>query len=266
MNDAPVITHKVEGDGPPLLVLNGGMMSIPSWEPLLPRFRDRFRLIRCDFRGQLMSPGEAHRSFDVNVADVLRLLDALELDAVHVLGASFGAQNGLLLAARHPDRVHSLIAVTAADRDDGTLREAGDRLRGVIERVLEGGDRGELHDLLVQEVYSPAYVEAHRDELDERRGQIALLPAPWFRNLHGILDCLDGMDLTAELQNIRCPCLVLGAGQDGLMPPERVRALAAAVPGARLEMIDRSGHALVVERPDPLIDACLSFLEGVIAS
>ena len=65
------------------------------------------------------------------------------------------------------------------------------------------------------------------------------------------------------LGGITCPVLVLAAGEDRVMPLERAQALATAIPAARLEVVEGSGHALVVEQPERFVEICLEFLAGV---
>src|SRR5450756_1780860 len=110
-----VLAHRVDGDGPPLLLLNGGMMSMAAWEPVARRLARRRRVIRCDFRGQLLSPGEPRASMEDHADDVAALLDALGERHVDVVAASYGAYVGLLLAARHPEPVGSGLAATVTD-------------------------------------------------------------------------------------------------------------------------------------------------------
>lgn len=64
---------------------------------------------------------------------------------------------------------------------------------------------------------------------------------------------------------LRCPTLVIGADQDALRSTQETRELAAAIPGARLEVIDGSGHMLPLEQPAALataIQSCLNSLEN----
>ncbi len=260
MGDATILAHRLDGEGETVLLLNGGMMSIASWEPVAQRLQGRYRLLRCDFRGQLLVPGAAHPELDGNVDDLVALLDALALERVHVLGASFGAEVGLLLAALHPERVCSLVAVTATDYATEPLLRGTERLRRVVEDIRRGGDRGRFHDALVAEVYSADYLRSHREELEARRDQMAALPEVWFEGLEGILACTETLDLRPYLVRIRCPALVIIAGDDGVMPVERSRSLAAAI-GAEVAELAGSGHALVAEEPEWLVERCLAFLD-----
>lgn len=263
MSGPPTLTHRIEGEGEVVLFLNGGMMTFASWGPVSSLFVPEYRVLGCDLRGQLLSPGVSHTRLEGHVEDVVALLDELGLSRVHVVGASFGAEIGLLTAALHPDRVTSLIAVTATDYADDLLRDGVDRLREACRDALQGGDGGRIHDILVPEVFSESYIESQREVLDARRSQVAALPEVWFIGLQGILDCTASFDLRPHLGAIRCPTLVVTAEQDRVMPPARSRSLVAAVPGARLVRVDGSGHALVAERPDELARICLSFLREV---
>lgn len=52
-----VLTHRVDGDGPPLVLLNGGIMSLAAWQPFIASLSSDYRVVRCDFRGQPLTPG-----------------------------------------------------------------------------------------------------------------------------------------------------------------------------------------------------------------
>lgn len=268
-----LLGHTVFGAGrpgePPVLLLNGGMMSYGAWAPISERLAERYRVVGCDFRGQLLSPGEAHVRLDDHAADLVRLLDHLGVERVHVLATSFGAAVALPFAAGRPERVASLALVTAADRVSVAMREATIEMRDMVGGVLVGGDRARFHDYLIQEVYSEAYRREHAAELAERGAQIDLLPASWFEGLDGLLAALTGANLEPALAQVArrttpaaegFPALVVLAVHDRVISAKRSRALAAAL-GADLVEHPTSGHALVAEEPDWVTEVYLDFLE-----
>ncbi len=255
-----VLSHRLHGHGEVVLLLNGGMMTHPAWTPVTDALTDTYRVLGCDFRGQLQSPGEGHRRLIDNVADLTALLDALELDRVHVLGTSFGGEVALLLAALHPRRVRTLAVVTAVDRAPEGMGASSRELAELARRVLEGADPDVFYDALQAGVYSPAYQQAHAEELAARRRQSCRLPEPWYRGLLGILESIEDFDLSPWLGRVACPTLVVHAALDTIMPEARVRALAEAISGAELRVHPCSGHGLVAEDPGWLAATYRDFL------
>jgi pimeloyl-ACP methyl ester carboxylesterase len=259
-DEGEVLAHAVSGDGPPLLLLNGGMMTYLAWEPLAASLRDRFQVVGCDFRGQLRSPGEAPADLAVHAADVARLLDHLELPPVHVLGTSFGGAVGVMLAALHPGRVRSFTVVTIADHATEEMDEETRHMAAIVRTILQGGDREPFLDRLEERVFSPSYRQLKADELEARKQALGRMPEAWFRGLLGILDAIEGFDLRPHLAAITCPTRVVLTEADLVMPPEHCRALAEAIPRATVTTHPSAGHALVAEEPEWLRGVVDEFL------
>jgi pimeloyl-ACP methyl ester carboxylesterase len=261
----PLLAHRVTGNpaGPPLLLLNGGMMTIAAWEPVAAPLGETYRVVRCDFRGQLFSPGVPEPRLEAHMADVVAVLDELRIDRAHVAGTSFGGLVALLLAALHPERVASVAAVTVTDRVTSEMWDGSALLRDAALAAVSGGDGGVVYDLLIPATYSPAYLEANAAALLLYRRQVAALPVIWFEGIVGILSALEGLDLTPHLPRIQAPTLVLAAGEDRIFPPEHSRALAEAIPNARLTIVAGAPHGFAVEQPAAVVEALLGFFDGL---
>jgi pimeloyl-ACP methyl ester carboxylesterase len=260
---AALIDHQTAGSGDPLLLLNGIAMSGASWQPVAGPLERRFTVIRCDFRGQLMSPGSPPKDLGGHVPDVVEVLDHLGLDSVRVLATSFGGAVGALLAARHPDRVGSLMTVASTDGFTEVMATEVARWRDGVRQSLAGGDRGLLSDVLEPVVYSEAWVAANRQQHALRRQQIADLPTVWFENLIELLDSAEAYALGDELSAVRCPTLVVAAEFDGFVPRHRCRALADGIPNAEFRVIPGAGHAVVVENPTAVVSLALDFFDTI---
>lgn len=258
------LAHRVDGQGPPLLLLNGGMMSLSGWDLIAAELAGRYSVVRCDFAGQLRSPRPANPSLWEHAGDVIALLDHLEIARAAVVGTSFGAEVGLVLAAEHPERVSALVAATAAEMATPEFARGARALREACLLAARAGDPSRFAALLPSLLYSQAFVRSHGAEMARRGEGLWVTPAPWFEGVASLLAALEGMDLRPLLGRITCPVLVIAAEQDVVFPPERGRALAEAIGGARFELVPASGHALVVEHPTVFVSLVLEFLGGVV--
>ena len=255
-----VIAHAVHGDGPPLLLLNGGLMTYAAWEPLASPLAQTCRVICCDFRGQILSPGDPPTTLDGHAADVAALIDSLGEQSVHVAGASFGALVGIVLAATRPPLVRSLVAMTATERITADMAEGGAALREACRDAAAGGDGRRVFDLIVEATWSPAFRDAQAAVLSARREQIGLLPRAWFASLERLLAPLTDLDLRPLLPAIACPTLVIGGGADLTFPIEHSRALAAGIHGAAIEVIPDGSHGLVIEHAPRVVELIRGFV------
>jgi pimeloyl-ACP methyl ester carboxylesterase len=176
--------------------------------------------------------------------DTVGLLDALDLDRVHVVGASMGGMIAQLVALRHPERVRSLTSImsTTGDPSVGAPAEAalallltppaGDR-EGAVQRVVD----------TYRVIGSPGFEFAESD-VRERAGlsfDRAHDPAGVARQLAAILTT---HDRTGDLAGITAPTLVIHGSDDALVHVRGGRATADAVPDAELLIVEGMGHDL----------------------
>jgi pimeloyl-ACP methyl ester carboxylesterase len=261
-----LLAHMVRGEGAPALLLNGGTMSMGAWEPVARPLEERFRVIRCDLRGQLLSPGTPPPTFSGHASEVVRLLDALGIDSVHLAGASFGGFTALTLAAEHPQRVRSLVAITASERITEEMWAGASLLIEAARAAADGGDGGVVFDLLVPATFSEAWRRQQGEALQARRAAVGRLPREWFAALVSLLEALRGLDLRPFLPRITCPTLVVGGELDRTFPVEHSQALARAIRGSELAIVQGAPHGMIVEdaeRTAALIAAFFAEAESV---
>lgn len=256
-----MLTHRVDGDGPPLVLLNGGLMTIASWDPFLPALA-RFRVIRCDFRGQLLSAPPFPLTLGEHAADVFELLDHLGIDRASFAGASFGGLVAIEAAAMQPERVKKLLVITAAARGSERLRRDAESGRRVAEGAANGsGEGGELLRGITLQGFSREWLERQAPEVFEQRlRQFAALPPDYFRGASAILAPLETLDLTDTLPKITAPTLVIAAEDDAVFPLGQARETASLIPNAKLEIIKDAPHAALVERAVEVIGKVAEFL------
>lgn len=258
---ASTLARLVEGEGTPLVLLNGGLMSYGSWDPVLPPLREGRKILRFDFRHQLFSLAapDARPGLQGHAADLAEMLDEVGFGPAHFIATSFGAEVALELAIAQPERFLSLAAVTAMDRETPEFRAGNDEMQEILEAILAGGPRKAFWNALLQSVYSESFQQREAEFLESRGAKLDLLPAAYFEGVSRILRDLEGFDFSQRLEPFPFPSLVVIAAGDRVMPPERSGALAAAI-GAEVLVHQTSGHGLVAEDPAWVGEVCRDFL------
>lgn len=116
--------YEIHGEGEPLLVLHGGLMSIETSRAVLPALAEGRRVIAVDAQGHGRTTlGDRPITLENSADDMNALLDKLGYAEVNVLGYSFGGGIALRLAVQHPKRVRRLVIVSAPFAQDGWYPE-----------------------------------------------------------------------------------------------------------------------------------------------
>jgi 3-oxoadipate enol-lactonase len=232
-------------------------MSIGAWEPFVADLAKRHRVIRCDFRGQLLSPGPYPETIEEHAADVVALLDHLQVARVHVAGASFGGEVAIAVAARAPERIEKLTIITATERTTDEMRNAAREARELAEQAADGNRQSaeRLFLRVLTDTWSePWLAEQPADFIPSRVRQLVMLPPGYFAGAAKLLGILESLDLTADLARVTAPTLVIGGEGDRIFPAEHSRAIARAIPNARLEILSGTGHGLLIERAKRVVE------------
>jgi 3-oxoadipate enol-lactonase len=213
------------------------------------------RVVRYDHRGHGASPTPPgpYAIGDLG-ADVLALLDTLEVASASVVGISLGGMVALWLGAHAPGRVDRLVACCTSARSDPPdlwLERAA---------IARRDGMAALVDSILPRWVTPAFAEAHPEAMARLREVVERTPGEGYA---GCAEAIAAMDQTADLRRIRAPTLVVGGGQDVATPAaEHSAPIAAAIPGARLEILDAAPHLASVERPDEVTRVVLEHLRA----
>ncbi|WP_291054323.1 alpha/beta hydrolase [Herbiconiux sp.] len=238
--------------GEPVLLLHGGFCSLESMRPQAEALAGSHRVFAFERPGHGRSADiDEEYSYARSLSDTLGYLDAHGLGAVHVVGYSDGAILGLLLAMRHPERVRSLVAISAnLDPSAFTFSDSADPETAVMlaparERAPEATEAPRTvvgddpspdpqpdAERMLYERLSPDG-PAHADVV------LAKLIRLWTTEPH---------IAPAELEAIAAPTLVMAGDRDTIRPDHTLR-IAASIPGAQLCLVPGTTHSLIAERP-----------------
>jgi 3-oxoadipate enol-lactonase len=238
----------------PAVVLGSSLGSTSAmWQPQVAGLSERFRVVRYDHLGHGASDvPEGPYTIDRLGNAVLALLDRLGLERVGYAGISLGGMVGIWLAENAPERIDRLaLLCTSAYLSPEPWHER-------IAAVRAGGIRS-IAEAVVGRWFTPEWALAHADEVGRFRAGLETTPQ------EGYVACcaaIASMDLRSGLGGIGVPTLVIGAAGDMAIPVDHQRAIAAAIPGARLQVLDHAAHVASVEQSEAVTAALLAHLGG----
>ena len=258
---------EVVGRGDPLVLMHGG----PGADhcTLLPfrRLSDRFTLIFYDHRCNGRSQGApvSSMTWENLTADAEALRQRLGFERWAVLGHSFGGHVALEYALRYPASLSHLVLLDTGG-DSRWSQEQGPQLlarRGYGPRTVELARRFFNGQIAPNEMM-PALLRFGRAYYHDPN--LVLLAREMLRGgwrtkvrpealIFAGRQLFKGWTVMDRLDQITVPTLVLAGRDDFLFPPEHQRQLAAGIPGARLQIIERAGHNAHSEQPAEVLKA-----------
>jgi len=252
--DGTRIAYERHGDGPPLVLLHGGLTR-RYWDPLVPRFADDFTVVTPDRRGRGESGDTEPYSIEREVEDARAVVDAVDGEPV-LFGHSFGGLQAVEAASVTP--VAGVVAYEPAYLGDD-YRETAD-LAARMQARLDAGEPEAATKLHLREVL-------HGDDIDDIDAWLddwPVWPAPvdHVENTIRMNRALEGHPLPDSL-DIDAPVLLLTGSEGPAHLRESVRAVHDALPDSRLVEFEGVGHSGPTEAPARTAEAVLDFVETV---
>ncbi|MFP6683493.1 MAG: alpha/beta hydrolase [Polyangiaceae bacterium] len=275
------LEYECIGDGAPLLLIMGIGAQLIHWPGgLCERLvAQGFKVIRFDnrdtglstkiegapthktwtmvTRGLLGLQVEAPYTLDDMADDAVGLLDALNVERAHVVGASMGGMIAQTMALRHPDRLFTLTSIMS---HPGDIKYAVGTPKSLLRLLAPAPtNRNEAMDNAIAFYAATGSTGFEQDEvmIRTRAGHAfdrCFYPQGFKRQMAAILA---SGSRSQALKYLRVPTLVIHGSADCLIRPAGGRATAQAIPGAKLEIVEGMGHDLP-EGVWPLVVAAIS--------
>jgi len=245
--------------GKPTLVMSHALGCDASlWDALANSLAAEHRVVCYDHRGHGDSEAPHGPYTMTSLAEDADHLLA-ELDARYAtgpvvwIGLSLGGMVGQELALAHPRRLKALVIANSTSRYD----EAGRAQWAQRIAAVEAGGPEAVADGAMQRWFSPAFHAERPAAVARWRRRVATTPkAGYLGACHAVMH----MDTAALLPRVALPVLVIAGALDQGTPPAMSQAIAQAIPGARLEVIDEAAHLSVLEQPAAFERAVRDFL------
>jgi proline iminopeptidase len=265
---------RVVGHGYPLVLMHGGPGTDHNTMLPFQRCADQFKLVFYDHRcnGRSVGTEVSSMTWENLTADTDELRQTLGFDKWAVLGHSFGGMVALEYALRYPQSLSHLLLLDTCGDTWWVQQNAPEILakRGYSSATVRTARRFFNGEIAPNEVFSSGLKLArafyHRLSLGLLAREAALGMRVKSRpeaHIFGFGQLLKGWTVMDRLGEIQVPTLVLAGRDDFEFPPEHQAVLAAGIPNAHLEIIERAGHNAPTERPAEVIQAVKDFMAAM---
>ncbi len=236
---------------PTLVFANSLGTDYRIWDAVAAALPADYGLVRYDKRGHGLSDLAPGNRLEHHVGDVVALLDHLSLSRVVMVGLSVGGLIAQALVKMHPERVSALVLSCTAAKV-GTDEAWNSRIEAV-----RGPGLVSISDAVMERWFSPEFRTKKPDVLAGMVNMLVRQPAEGYA---AICEMLRDADLRADLPNIAVPTFCIAGSADGSTPPDIVKEMAGAIPGAEFTVIDGVGHIPCMEAPEVFSGELARFL------
>lgn len=246
-----------EKDAPVVVLSHSLGSSMVMWQPQFEVLKSHFRVLRYDLRGHGKSEAtEGEYTLEQLAADVIGLLDALEVDSVHFVGLSIGGMIGQCLALNYADRLRTLsLCDTAAIIPEDAQPLFEERIRRARDQSLEA-----LAEETLERWFTQPYLKQNPPEVELIRNQILAT------SLAGFIGCskaILGLNYVGRLSQIKLPTLIIVGEDDPGTPVAASQAIHQRIQNSKLVVLPSAAHLSNIEQADAFNSALLEFLHGV---
>lgn len=251
--------YTCSGAGEPVLLISGLGASAEMWARQTSAFESKHTVVRFDNRGAGRSGApEGPYSIQVMAAEAVQLLDALDIPAAHVVGASMGGMIAQEVAIQYPDKALSLTLIATQCGGPHAFVAAPESAAAVEELATFKMTPQERARGWVPYTLSADFREASPDLVEEYVRISALYP-PSTEGLRAQWAALMSYDSWERLELVTAPALILQGSADLLVPAENADVLGVRIPNARVEILDGVGHSLAFEAAESANQLMLEF-------
>jgi aminoacrylate hydrolase len=248
--------YERQGVGFPVLFVTGLSGFASFWHEQVAAFSRKFDVITHDHRGIGQSdPTRSGFTVDRMAADVIGLMDALEIERAHVVGHSTGGAIAQILAIEHPKRLASVVLSASWTKPDAYFRRLFNFRKDILLRL---GPSAYVQANTMY-LYPSWFVARNNERLRQLEAQhLAVFPPTEIAASR--IDAILAFDRTEQLSRIKTPTLVVGAEDDIITPAYFSEELARLIPAAEIKIFPRGGHALTQVRAREFNQAVLPFI------
>lgn len=250
------VYYEVHGQGRPLIILNGIMMSTASWQAFVESFSQHHQLILLDLVDQGKS-SKMNVAYDqsLQVKAVHAVVEELNLQDIALFGISYGGEVAMHYAIAHPSKVGRLMLFNTTAKTNSWLREIG----YAWNRAAENPEA--YYSTTIPVIYSAGFFEKNIEWMNRRKEFLmgVFSNQEFIQAMIRLTNSAEHHDVEEKLSKLTMPVLVVGCEHDYITPFEEQKKIGALIQNSELVMIPDSGHASMYEKPRLFTSLVLGF-------
>jgi len=252
------IYYEVHGDGEPLVILNGIMMSHKSWVAFIPELSKKYKVILLDFLDQGNSDKmDSSYKQDLQVEVVKAVLDELKINNANILGISYGGEVGLQFVLKYKKYVNKLLLFNTTSYTNPWLEDIG---RGWI-NTAKYNDPEAFYNVTIPIIYSQNFYEKNIDWMNRRKAILEkIFNKEFLQGVIRLTESAEGYDVRNKLCEIEQDTIIISSEFDYITPISNQEYIHNNVKNSKYILIKNCGHASMYEKPMEFLSIVFGFL------
>lgn len=249
------IYYEIHGEGKPLIMLNGIMMSTLSWTPYLEELTKKRKVILIDFVDQGKSYSENKDYTHVLQVEVVReLVTYLELDSFDLFGISYGGQIALQYAIEYD--VDRLLVFNGSLYTSPWLTDIG-RAWSMAAKTY---DPKLFFNVSIPYVYSHTFYNENIEWINNRKEVLyKVFNKEFLDRMIRLIESSESYDIREKVKKITATTLVVASTLDYITPLDETKNISKSINSSEFIVID-CGHASMYEKPEEFLRIIQKFL------
>ncbi|MDM8534025.1 alpha/beta hydrolase [Clostridiaceae bacterium HSG29] len=255
--DSVELYYEIHGEGFPLLILNGIMMSTVSWQKLIPHLHEA-KVILLDFPDQGKSRELKKLYSQEDIAKIVgKFIENLGFEKIDILGISYGGEIAQILSINLGEKIRKLILVNTTPVTTKQLKAIGDSWLVSTNKY----DGKKLFEESFPLIYSYTFYENNSEWIENRLKLIpGSLTRKWLEGFGRLVVSAENLNVIDRLKKITADTLIISADEDLLTPSNLQDILEKEIVNSKRITIHKCGHASMYEQPEMLISIVKGFL------
>lgn len=249
------LNYKREGNGTPLFIVHGLFGSLDNWQTLGKKFAEDFDTILVDQRNHGHSPHSEDFDYDYMAADLIELIESLNMSAVNIIGHSMGGKTAMRVAQLRPDLIEKLIVVDIGPK--GYPMHHDTILEGLHAiNFDEVKSRGKANEVISQYIEDEGVKQFLLKNLYWREKGIL----DWRINLQVITDNMEKIIGQLPTDEVETTTLFIRGEKSNYIIEDDYADIFMQFPNSDIETIYNAGHWIHAENPFDFYNLTLDFL------